>query len=143
MDAWQPKIPSNHTIKPNTTTSVRRDTDAPENRQVLFDTSAVRVDSLRANPSLEFNGIVNPLTARKYFLIAGEEIEGIRDLNTITGSSVVNFGIEWSCCLWELVDNEKVGSELGTDYLAERLLLRGTHILVITNIGELWGSFLS
>lgn len=123
MHAWEPKEPSNHTIQPDTTTSVRRDTDAPENRQVLLDTSALRVDALGANPSLEFVRIVNPLAARKDFLVAGENIEGIRNLNAITGSSVVNLGIERSCCLWELVENVEIGSELGTDHLRERLLL--------------------
>lgn len=124
---------------------MRRHTDLPERRQVLLDASAFRVNTLGADALLQLGRVVDTLATRQHLLPTNEEIKGICHTNAIPDRSarVIELGIEWSCRLGEFVNHVKVGVVLGTDDLAKRLLLRSAHILIVTYVCKLGGTFFS
>ena len=124
---------------------MRRHTHLSERRYVLLDAGTLRVDALGADTLLEFDRVVDPLTAGEHLLPADEHIEGICDANAVSyrSSSIVDLGVEGPRRLGELIDDVEVCLVLGTDDLAKGLLLRGAHVFVVAYVGELRGTFLS
>lgn len=145
VNTGKSQSPSDNTVETETTTTVRRNTNLSEDSQVLLDTVALGVDTLGADALLELVGVVDTLTTRENLLATDEHVESVCNTDAVSdcGASVIELGVERSCGLGELVDNVEVGVVLLADDLTESLLLRSAHVLVVANVGELGGAFLS
>lgn len=145
MNTGKSQSPSDDTVETETTTTVGRNTDLSEDGKVLLDTVALGVNALGADALLELVGVADTLTTGKNLLSSDEHVESVCDADAISncGASVVELGVKGSSGLGELVDDVKVGVVLLANNLTQSLLLGSAHILVVADVGELSGAFLS
>ncbi|KAI6776456.1 hypothetical protein HG530_000401 [Fusarium avenaceum] len=145
MDTGQGQRPSNNTVKTKATTTVSRHTNLLEDRHVLLNSVTLRVDALGADALLELNGLVNTLATGQHFLSTDEHVESVGNTDAVSnsGASIVKLSIERTGSLGELVNDVEVSVVLLADDFAEGLLLGSAHILVVGDVGELGGAFLS
>jgi hypothetical protein len=136
VDTWECQKPSNHAIKTNATSTMRRHTDLSKRSHVLLDAGTFRVNTLCADTLLELSRVVNSLTAREHLLPTDKHIKGIRDTNTISYSSasIVNLGVKWPRRLRELINDVKVRLVLGADDFAQGLFLGSAHIFIVSYV---------
>jgi hypothetical protein len=145
VNTGKSESPSDNTVETETTTTVRRDADLSEDSHVLLDTVARGIDALGADALFELAGVVDTLTTGKNLLSSDEHVKSVCDADAISdcGASVVELGVEGSGSLGELVDDVEVGVVLLADDLTKSLLLGSAHILVVADVSELGGAFLS
>ncbi|KAG7145427.1 hypothetical protein HYQ46_005835 [Verticillium longisporum] len=135
----QVEEPCNDTVETNTTSTVRRDTNAAEDIDVLLDALRLGVDTLRSQPGLQDAGDVNTLATTEDLLATHEEVVGVGD----GGIGGVLESVEGARRFGELVEDEEVGVVLLANEGAEGLLLRRRHVLIVRDVAVLLRALLA
>lgn len=133
------QVPRNDTVETDTTAAVRGDTGASKDIDVVLDAGTVGIDALLLDSLHQLLGNVQSLTAREDFLTAHHEVVGVGDGGVLR----VEYGVEWTGTLGELVEDVEVGVVLLADQGSQSLLLSGAHILIVCDVLELLWSLLT